>query len=97
MAEAVIELVKAKKPFDRENLEATYVKRRRESWVEKDALVAEKARELLDSGAAEKALLLTDAALAADPDSRASGRSEETAFQDRSVAVVVETLFQCWH
>ena len=34
LAEAVLELLKAKKPFTKENLEETYVKRRRASWVE---------------------------------------------------------------
>ncbi len=45
LAEAVLELWKEKKPFSRENLEATYVKRRRESWVEAEGRVAEKARD----------------------------------------------------
>jgi electron-transferring-flavoprotein dehydrogenase len=45
LAQAVVELLQAKKPFTKENLEATYVQRRRASWVEKEALVAEKARD----------------------------------------------------
>lgn len=45
LAEAVLELLKDKKPFTRENLEATYVRRRRESWVERESRVAEKARD----------------------------------------------------
>ncbi|HOE65127.1 MAG TPA: 4Fe-4S ferredoxin [Candidatus Hydrogenedentes bacterium] len=45
LAEGVIELLKAKKPFTKENLEAAYVKRRRASWVETEARVAEKARD----------------------------------------------------
>ena len=45
LAEAVLELLKAKRPFTKENLEATYVKRRRASWVEKEAHVAEHARD----------------------------------------------------
>ncbi len=45
LAEGVIELAKAGKPFTKENLEATYVKRRRASWVEKEAKVAKKARD----------------------------------------------------
>ncbi len=36
LAEGVLELLKAGKPFTRENLEAAYVARRRESWVEKE-------------------------------------------------------------
>ena len=45
LAEAVLELLKAKKPFTKENLEATYVQRRRASWVEQEAAVAEKSRD----------------------------------------------------
>ena len=45
LAEAVIELLKEKKPFTKENLEATYVKRRRHSWVETEGRVAEKSRD----------------------------------------------------
>jgi len=44
LAEGVIELLKAGKPFTRENLEQAYVKRRRSSWVEKEARVAERSR-----------------------------------------------------
>lgn len=45
LAEGVIDLLKEKKPFTRENLERAYVKRRRESWVEKEGKVAEKSRD----------------------------------------------------
>lgn len=45
LAEAVLELMKAGKPFTRENLEQTYVLRRRRSWVEKEGRIAEKARD----------------------------------------------------
>jgi electron-transferring-flavoprotein dehydrogenase len=45
LAEAVLDLLKEGKPFTRQNLEATYVRRRRASWVEKEALIAEKARD----------------------------------------------------
>ncbi len=45
LAEAVLELLKAKKPFTKKNLDDAYVKRRRESWVEKEAIVAEKSRD----------------------------------------------------
>jgi electron-transferring-flavoprotein dehydrogenase len=50
LAEAVIELSKAGQPFSRENLEATYVTRRRASWVEREARVAEKARDGFSAG-----------------------------------------------
>ena len=45
LAEAVLELLQQKKPFTKENLEATYVTRRRASWVEAEARVAEHARD----------------------------------------------------
>jgi len=44
LAEAVIELLEQKKPFTRENLERTYVRRRRESWVDKESKAAADAR-----------------------------------------------------
>ncbi len=50
LAEAVLELLKAKKPFTKENLEATYVQRRRASWVEAEARVAEKSRDGFQRG-----------------------------------------------
>ncbi len=50
LAEAVIELVKAGRPFTRENLEATYVARRRSSWVERDGRIAGKARDGFQRG-----------------------------------------------
>jgi electron-transferring-flavoprotein dehydrogenase len=45
LAEAVLELLKAKKPFTKQNLDETYVKRRRASWVETEGRVAEKSRD----------------------------------------------------
>ena len=50
LAEAVLELLKAKKPFTKENLEATYVARRRASWVEQEARIAEKSRDGFQKG-----------------------------------------------
>jgi electron-transferring-flavoprotein dehydrogenase len=44
LGEAVVELLRAGKPFTQENLEATYEKRRRSSWVERGARQAENAR-----------------------------------------------------
>jgi len=44
LAEAVIELLENKQPFTRENLEQSYVRRRRESWVDKEARAAADAR-----------------------------------------------------
>jgi electron-transferring-flavoprotein dehydrogenase len=50
LAEAVIELCRSGRPFTKENLENTYVKKRRQSWVEKEARVAEKARDGFQKG-----------------------------------------------
>jgi electron-transferring-flavoprotein dehydrogenase len=50
LAEGVIELLKADKPFTRENLEAAYVKRRRRSWLERESRVAERARDGFQRG-----------------------------------------------
>jgi electron-transferring-flavoprotein dehydrogenase len=50
LAEAVIELLKAKKPFTRQNLDESYVKRRRASWVEAEGRVAEKSRNGFQKG-----------------------------------------------
>ncbi|HYW48826.1 MAG TPA: 4Fe-4S binding protein [Bryobacteraceae bacterium] len=45
LAEAVLELLGERKPLSKENLEATYVSRRRASWVEQEGRIAEKARD----------------------------------------------------
>jgi electron-transferring-flavoprotein dehydrogenase len=50
LADAVIGLIQAGQPFTRENLDATYVKRRRESWVGAEGRVAEKARDGFQRG-----------------------------------------------
>ena len=50
LAESVVELLKRKQPFTRANLEATYVKRRRESWLEAEARVAERSRDGFQKG-----------------------------------------------
>jgi len=44
LAEAVIELAEQKRAFTRENLEATYVHRRRASWVDDESKIAADAR-----------------------------------------------------
>ncbi len=44
LAEGVVELLKAGKPFTRENLDEAYVSRRRSSWVDRESKVAENAR-----------------------------------------------------
>ncbi len=45
LAEAVLELLRGGKPLSKENLERTYVARRRASWVEEEGRIAEKARD----------------------------------------------------
>lgn len=50
LAESVLELLREKKPFTRENLEQTYVARRRASWVESENRIAERARDGFQSG-----------------------------------------------
>jgi electron-transferring-flavoprotein dehydrogenase len=44
LAEAVVELVERKLPFTRQNLEDTYVRRRRASWVDRESRVAAHSR-----------------------------------------------------
>jgi electron-transferring-flavoprotein dehydrogenase len=44
LAEGVVELLRAGRPFTRENLEAAYVGRRRASWVEQEANASRQAR-----------------------------------------------------
>jgi len=50
LAEGVAELLASGKPFTRENLAAVYERRRRTSWVEKEGLVAERARDGFQHG-----------------------------------------------
>jgi electron-transferring-flavoprotein dehydrogenase len=45
LAEAVIGLAAQKRGFTRENLEATYVRRRRESWVDRESKIATGSRD----------------------------------------------------
>jgi electron-transferring-flavoprotein dehydrogenase len=50
LGEAVLEILRAGKPFTKENLAATYEARRRASWVEQGARVAEHARDGFHAG-----------------------------------------------
>jgi electron-transferring-flavoprotein dehydrogenase len=50
LGEAVLELLGKNKPFNQADLEQTYVKRRRESWVYKEGLMAERARDGFQKG-----------------------------------------------
>jgi len=44
LAEAVMELLEQKRPFTRDNLEQTYVRRRRQSWVDQESKIAADSR-----------------------------------------------------
>ncbi len=50
LGEAVLELLQKNKPFTQVDLEQTYVKRRRESWVFKEGQMAERARDGFQKG-----------------------------------------------
>lgn len=50
LGEGVVELLKEKQPFTRENLARAYVARRRDSWVEQEARVAKKSRDGFSTG-----------------------------------------------
>jgi electron-transferring-flavoprotein dehydrogenase len=50
LAEVVIELAGQKRAFTRENLQATYVRRRRESWVDRESQIAADSREGFQKG-----------------------------------------------
>jgi len=50
LAEGVLELLASKRPFTRENLERTYVARRRNSWIESESRVAGRARDGFQRG-----------------------------------------------
>jgi electron-transferring-flavoprotein dehydrogenase len=52
LAEAVLELLKAKKPFTKQNLDTTYARRRRASWVDAGGRVAKKSRDGFQQGVA---------------------------------------------
>jgi electron-transferring-flavoprotein dehydrogenase len=50
LADGVLALLREGKPFTRQNLEAAYVARRRASWLEEEARVAERARDGFGAG-----------------------------------------------
>ena len=50
LAEGVLELLQAGKPFTRENLAQAYEARRRASWLEREARIAEKSRDGFQRG-----------------------------------------------
>jgi electron-transferring-flavoprotein dehydrogenase len=73
LAEAVVELLERGEPFTREGLERAYVARRRASWVEREARVAERARDGFERGVVPG---LVGMALAAWSGGRVGFRSE---------------------
>ncbi|MBN1379724.1 MAG: 4Fe-4S ferredoxin [Gammaproteobacteria bacterium] len=50
LADAVIELLEKDKPFTKENLDETYVKRRRASWLDSESRIAQHARDGFQKG-----------------------------------------------
>ena len=50
LAEAVVELLEQKKAFTRENLETTYVTKRRKSWVDEESRIAADSRNGFEKG-----------------------------------------------
>jgi electron-transferring-flavoprotein dehydrogenase len=50
LGDAVLELMREGAPYTRENLERTYVARRRASWVEEEGRIAERARDGFQRG-----------------------------------------------
>jgi electron-transferring-flavoprotein dehydrogenase len=50
LAQAVVELLETGKPFTKAELDRTYVERRRQNWVEREGLVAERARDGFHQG-----------------------------------------------
>jgi electron-transferring-flavoprotein dehydrogenase len=80
LAEGVLELLREGKPFTGENLEAAYVARRRASWVEREARVAESSRDGFQKGVVTG---LIGMALAAFSNGRLSAPGTPVAPQDR--------------
>ena len=74
LAEAVLELLQQGKPFTRENLEATYVQRRRASWVEAEGRVAEKSRDGFQTGVVSGMIGMALARASLEAGSRFLGR-----------------------
>ena len=50
LAQAVVELLQQGKPFTRENLDRSYVRRRRESWVDAESKIAADSRNGFEKG-----------------------------------------------
>ena len=98
LAESVVELLKEGKPFTKENLETTYVARRRASWVEREARIAEKARDGFHrgvvSGLVGMALASATRGLLSIPGEPRPTRTAEEYFGRRLKKEKVESLRQ---
>lgn len=99
LAEAVLELLENKKPFTRENLEQTYVRRRRESWVDKEARTAADARNGFQNGVLAGLIGtvlagFTSGAVSFGPRSKKSTQSLRSFFASRIPAAELRNLQQ---
>jgi electron-transferring-flavoprotein dehydrogenase len=98
LAEAVIELAEHKRAFTRENLEATYVRRRRESWVDDESKIAADSRNGFQRGVVTGMIGMAVAGLTGGrvtPAARASSRqlpSLEEAYGSRISAVELKQM-----
>jgi len=97
LAEAVVELLENKKPFTRENLEQTYIRRRRESWVDKESRAVADARNGFQYGVVAgligTALAgLTGGAVSFGPRSKRTPKSLQSFFGSRIAAVELRKL-----
>ncbi|MBN2369838.1 MAG: 4Fe-4S ferredoxin [Vicinamibacteria bacterium] len=50
LAHGVLDLLRAGRPFTKENLEEVYIRRRRRSWIEREGRIAEKSRDGFQRG-----------------------------------------------
>lgn len=100
LAEAVAELLQQNLPFTRENLERTYVRRRRASWVDQEAKVAADSRNGFQQGVIRGLIGMTLAGLtkggvffpAGDHPIPASTHSLEKVYGSRIAAAELKQL-----
>jgi electron-transferring-flavoprotein dehydrogenase len=101
LAEGVVELLQRDLPFTRENLQAAYVRRRRESWVESEGRIAAHARNGFQRGVLQGLLGMAVAGLSrgklrlfpSSPASRAV-RTAEDFYRGRIAAAEIESIRQ---
>jgi electron-transferring-flavoprotein dehydrogenase len=99
LAEAVAELLQKKMPFTQENLQKTYVRRRRTSWVDQEAQTAADSRNGFERGWVSGMLGLAFAAYShgkvafpRKPEGREAEFSLEEAYQKKIPAAELVTL-----